>query len=163
MTIRTATQNDLTDIVAIYNETIPGRMVTADTEEVTVADRQVWFDSHSEKRPIFVCEQAGKVVAWMSYKSFYGRPAYDGTVEISIYITQRAQGQGLGKQLLTFSEQHAKALGIKVLLAFIFSHNMPSIKLFKRFDYLVWGELPEVAIMDGKPYSLTILGKHIDA
>ena len=40
MTIRTATQNDLTDIVAIYNETIPGRMVTADTEEVTVADKQ---------------------------------------------------------------------------------------------------------------------------
>ena len=54
-----------------------------------------------------------------------------------------------------------KRLDIKVLLAFIFSHNMPSIKLFKRFDYLVWGELPEVAIMDGKPYSLTILGKRL--
>ena len=40
MTIRKATQNDLTDIVAIYNETIPGRMVTADTEEVSVADAQ---------------------------------------------------------------------------------------------------------------------------
>ena len=49
MTIRKAIQNDLTDIVAIYNETIPGRMVTADTEEVSVADKQAWFDSHTEK------------------------------------------------------------------------------------------------------------------
>ncbi|NHH88130.1 GNAT family N-acetyltransferase [Pseudoalteromonas sp. MB47] len=161
MTIRKATQNDLTDIVAIYNETIPGRMVTADTEEVSVADKQAWFDSHTEKRPIFVFEQQGKVIAWLSYKSFYGRPAYDGTVEISIYITQQAQGQGLGKQLLTFSEQHAKTLNIKVLLAFIFSHNLPSIKLFNRFDYKVWGELPEIAIMDDKAYGLTILGKHL--
>ena len=103
------------------------------------------------------------MLAWLSYKSFYGRPAYDGTVEISIYITQQAQGKGLGKQLLTFSEQHAKTLNIKVLLAFIFSHNLPSIKLFNRFDYKVWGELPEIAIMDDKAYSLTILGKRLDS
>lgn len=52
--------------------------------------------------------------------------------------------------------------GIKVLLVFIFSYNMLSIKLFKCFDYLVWGELLEVVIMDGKFYSLIILGKYID-
>jgi phosphinothricin acetyltransferase len=163
MTIRTATYDDLAAIVAIYNETIPGRMVTADTEEVTVADKEAWFLSHSINRPIFVYEQEGKVLAWISYKSFYGRPAYDGTVEVSIYITASAQGKGLGKQLLTFAETHASTLKIKVLLAFIFSHNLPSIKLFNLFNYKVWGELPSVAIMDEKPYSLTILGKHLDS
>ena len=162
MTIRKATQNDLTDIVAIYNETIPGRMVTADTEEVSVADKQAWFESHTEKRPIFVFEQQGKVLAWLSYKSFYGRPAYDGTVEISIYITSSVQGQGLGKKLLTFAEHKAKELDIKALLAFIFSHNLPSIYLFQKFAYEQWGLLPNVAIMDGNTYSLSILGKRLD-
>jgi phosphinothricin acetyltransferase len=37
--VRHATVNDLPDITAIYNSTIPGRMVTADTEPVTVESR----------------------------------------------------------------------------------------------------------------------------
>ncbi|MFY8327754.1 GNAT family N-acetyltransferase [Pseudoalteromonas sp. ZZD1] len=162
MITRLADKNDLPAIVAIYNETIAGRMVTADTQPVSVADKQAWFDSHTEKRPIYVYQQGNKIVAWLSYKSFYGRPAYDGTVEISIYITSSAQGQGLGKKLLKFAEQQAKQLDIKVLLAFIFSHNAPSIKLFEKFAFAHWGELPHVAVMDGNLYSLTILGKHLD-
>eukprot|EP00494_Astrolonche_serrata_P033927 UN34196 len=74
-------------------------MVTADTEEVTVADKQPWFDSHTAQRPIFVYCENDQVLAWVSYKSFYGRPAYDGTVELSIYITAAAQGKGLGKKV----------------------------------------------------------------
>lgn len=37
---RNATQNDLAAIVEIYNSTVPTRMVTADTEPVSVEDRQ---------------------------------------------------------------------------------------------------------------------------
>ncbi len=161
MTIRLAKPDDLTAIVAIYNETIPSRMVTADTEEVTVAYKQPWFDSHTAQRPIFVYCENDQVLAWVSYKSFYGRPAYDGTVELSIYITAAAQGKGLGKKLMQFAQQQAQKLDIEVLLGFIFSHNEPSIKLFKHFDFAVWGELPNVARMDNQLYSLTIFGKHL--
>ena len=106
------------------------------------------------------CEN-DQVLAWVSYKSFYGRPAYDGTVELSIYITSAAQGKGLGKKLMQFAQQQAQKLDIEVLLGFIFSHNEPSIKLFKHFDFAVWGELPNVARMDNQLYSLTIFGKHL--
>lgn len=161
MTIRLAIPEDLPAIVAIYNETIASRMVTADTETVSVADKQSWFDSHDEKRPIYVYCEHNAILAWISYKSFYGRPAYDGTVELSIYITATARGKGLGKKLMVLAQEQAKKLGIKVLLGFIFSHNIPSIKLFKHFDFSVWGQLEHVAIMDNTPYSLTILGKHL--
>ncbi len=43
MNLRPATEADLPAIVAIYNATIPGRMVTADTEPVSVDSRQPWF------------------------------------------------------------------------------------------------------------------------
>ena len=62
---------------------------------------------------------------------------------------------------MEFAQTQAKQLNIKVLLGFIFSHNLPSIKLFKHFNFSVWGELPQVAIMDNNPYSLTIFGKHL--
>jgi len=161
MTTRLANINDLNEIVSIYNETIASRMVTADTEEVSVEQKREWFKSHTANRPIYVYCEEEKVLAWLSYKSFYGRPAYDGTVEISIYITSEAQGKGLGKKLMEFAQTKAKQLDIKVLLGFIFSHNVPSIKLFKHFEFDVWGELPNVAIMDDTPYSLTIFGKHL--
>ncbi|MBQ4833872.1 N-acetyltransferase [Pseudoalteromonas sp. MMG010] len=161
MTIRLANIEDLPAIVAIYNETVAGRMVTADTEEVSVEQKLAWFNGHNTKRPIYVYCENNKVLAWLSYKSFYGRPAYDGTVEISIYITAHAQGKGLGKRLMTFAQEQATLLDIKVLLGFIFSHNIPSVKLFEHFDFSLWGELPNVAIMDDASYSLSIFGKHL--
>ncbi|WP_462164536.1 N-acetyltransferase family protein [Pseudoalteromonas xiamenensis] len=160
-TIRLAQRDDLPAIVAIYNETIEGRMVTADTSPVTVEERETWFASYNEKRPIFTVQKGEHTVAWLSFKSFYGRPAYDGTVEVSIYITKAAHGQGLGKALLLFAEQHAPTIGIHTLLGFIFSHNLPSMKLFERLGYALWGQLPNVAMMDGKEFSLSILGKRL--
>ena len=69
ITIRDAKLTDLPEIVAIYNSTISGRMVTADTEPVTVESRLDWFNSHSpEKRPLWVAVEAEKVVAWISSK-----------------------------------------------------------------------------------------------
>lgn len=159
--MRIATKDDLSAIVAIYNETIASRMVTADTEEVSVSDRIAWFESHDSQCPLFVYEEHNVILAWLSYKAFYGRPAYNGCKEVSIYITSSAQGRGLGKHLLSFAQTQALSLGFTTLLGFIFSHNFPSIKLFKSQGFELWGELPRVAKMDDQAYSLSILGKHL--
>ncbi|WP_339382997.1 GNAT family N-acetyltransferase, partial [Klebsiella aerogenes] len=62
-------------------------MVTADTMPVTVESREEWFNEHNPgKRPLWVIENpSGEIIGWVSFQSFYGRPAYDATVEISIY------------------------------------------------------------------------------
>jgi len=160
---RDATQNDLTKIVEIYNSTIPSRMVTADTEPVMVASRQQWFDQHSsDKRPLWVVEQdTNEVIGWVSFQSFYGRPAYDATAEISIYLEKEQRGKGLGKKVLQYCLENAPKFGIKTLLGFIFSHNEPSLKLFRNFGFEDWATLPNIAVLDGKEYGLKILGKRI--
>jgi phosphinothricin acetyltransferase len=162
MITRLAKQSDLNRIVAIYNQTIASRMVTADTEEQSVASKQVWFESHTEKRPLYVMERDGEVIAWLSYKSFYGRPAYNGAVEIAIYVDENTRGQKLGQQFLDFALSLAPKLNINNYLAFIFSHNIPSIKLFEKNGFTKWGELPDIAVMDNNLYSLTILGKKVE-
>ncbi len=160
---RDATQDDLVRIVEIYNSTVPSRMVTADTESVTVESRQKWFDEHTpSKRPLWVIENADHIIiGWVSFQSFYGRPAYNATVEISIYIDTQYRGQGVGKEILRYCIDNAPKFGIKTLLGFIFEHNEPSLRLFRHFGFEDWATLPNIALLDGQERGLKILGKRI--
>lgn len=160
---REATLHDLPQIVAIYNTTIAGRMVTADTEPVTVESRVKWFEDHSPAaRPLWMVEDKnGDVAGWVSIRSFYGRPAYKATTEIAIYLKPESRGKGLGKAILQETIDRCCALGIKTLLGFIFAHNEPSLKLFKQSGFEQWAMLPDVAELDGIERSLVILGKRI--
>ena len=163
LTFRDASNSDLERIVEIYNTTISSRMVTADTENVSVESRQKWFDEHSpSKRPLWVVEDSAEnIIGWVSFQSFYGRPAYDSTVEISIYLDPHQRGQGLGKEILEYCIHKAPEFGIKTLLGFIFSHNEPSLKLFRHFGFEDWATLPNIAVLDGQERGLKILGKRI--
>jgi L-amino acid N-acyltransferase YncA len=160
---RDALQTDLGKIVEIYNSTIPSRMVTADTEPVTVESRQQWFEEHSRaKRPLWVIENsANEIIGWVSFQSFYGRPAYDATAEISIYLEQAKRGKGIGREVLNYCMQKAPDFGIKTLLGFIFMHNEPSLNLFRNCGFEDWATLPNIAVLDGKEKGLKILGKRI--
>ncbi len=158
---RDAKEEDLGKIVEIYNSTIPSRMVTADTEPVSVESRQKWFEGHNSlKRPLWIVEnEYGEMIGWVSFQSFYeGRPAYDSTVEISIYLDEKFRGKGLGKEILKYSLDKAEQFDIKTFLAFVFLHNEPSLKLFKQLGFEEWGLLPNIAVLDGIERSLSILG-----
>lgn len=160
---RDATLDDLPAIVAIYNSTVPSRRVTADLEPVSVESRNAWFDAHSPaKRPLWVVEDdAGRVIAWLSFSDFYGRPAYGHTSEVSIYLDEAARGKGLGRQLLAAALDAAPALDIHTVLGFVFGHNEPSLRLFRGFSFDIWGTLPRVAVLDGVERDLVILGKRL--
>ena len=160
---RDALKTDLEKIVEIYNSTIPSRMVTADTEPVSVESKIRWFDEHNtSKRPLWVVEnKSNEIIGWVSFQSFYGRPAYAATVEVSIYLEAKQRGRGLGKQILQYCIDNAPKFGVKTLLGFIFSHNEPSLKLFKSLGFEDWATLPNIAELDGQERGLKILGKRI--
>jgi L-amino acid N-acyltransferase YncA len=160
--VRHATDADLPRIVEIYNATVPTRQATADTEPVSVDSRRAWFREHDPaRRPILVQDVDGQVAAWLSFSSFYGRPAYRHTVEVSLYVAPEHRRRGVGRGLLAEAVRLAPSLGIRTLLGFIFSHNEPSLRLFRSLGFEPWGELPRVAEMDGREYGLTILGKRV--
>ena len=162
MTIRHATETDLPAIVAIYNAAIPSRMATADLEPVSVASRLAWFNGRSHNiRPIWVVEVEGVVAGWLSFQSFYGRPAYHTTAEISIYIAPAYHQRGLGQQLLSLAIHQSSSLGLNTLLGLIFAHNQPSLKLFEKFSFQRWGYLPQVAQLDGLERDLVIMGLRV--
>lgn len=162
--IRDAVIDDLPQIVAIYNSTISSRTVTADTDCITVESRMGWFAEHSPGfRPLWVIESEREVCGWLSFQSFYGRPAYSATAELSIYIKEEYRRKGLGPLLLQRAIDACGRLGIKTLLGFIFGHNKPSLTLVSRFGFEKWGLLPAVAELDGVERDLVIVGKKIES
>jgi phosphinothricin acetyltransferase len=155
-------------IVDIYNSTVASCCVTADTEPVTVESRRSWFLEHSSQhRPLWVVpEHTGSapgagIIGWLSFSNFYGRPAYAGTAEVSIYLREDARGQGLGRSLLTEAMAFAPKIEVHTLLGFIFGHNQASLKLFEAAGFARWGLLPGVATLDGMERDLVIVGKRV--
>jgi len=162
MTIRDATLDDLSAIVAIYNAAIPGRMATADLEPVSLESRRGWFSEHShDSRPLWVIEDAGAIRGWISFQSFYGRPAYHATAELSVYVAPNAQRRGFARVLVAEALRRAPELGLKTLLGFIFGHNAASLALFRSFGFETWAHLPRVAELDGIERDLMILGRRL--
>ena len=162
---RYAAAEDLPAIVAIYNAAIQGRMATADTEPVTVQSREGWFrDFDPSRRPLWVTpvDTDERIAGWLSLHSFYGRPAYAATVEVSVYVDPAMQRRGIATSLLAHAIASAPALRIRTMLGFIFAHNEPSLALFGNAGFAVWGRLPRVAELDGVERDLAILGRRID-
>ena len=160
--IRFAEPADLPGIVAIYNASIPGRLATADTEPVSVAQREEWFRGFSPaSRPLWVLERGGEVAGWFGLRSFYGRPAYHRTVESAVYVAPAHQRRGVARELLRHALAECPPRGIANVLAFVFSHNAPSIALYERAGFGRWGLLPRVCELDGDERDVLILGKRV--
>jgi L-amino acid N-acyltransferase YncA len=162
MNLRDASEADLPAVVAIYNSTVDSLMVTADTQPVTVDSRRAWFHAHSPARhPLWVLEERGEILGWVSLQAFYGRPAYDATAEISIYVDERHRYCRLGQGLLDEAVSRTPQLEIKTLLGFIFAHNAPSLRLFERNGFQRWAHLPRVAELGGVERDLVIVGRRL--
>jgi L-amino acid N-acyltransferase YncA len=162
MPIRHAAASDLPEIVSIYNASIPGRMATADLAPVSVAERKQWFaDFDANRRPLWVfCSDDDPTPrGWLSLRSFYGRAAYEETVEVGVYTAPEAQRRGYGRALLNHALREAPALHIRTLLAFTFGHNLPSLALFRSAGFGDWAILPGIARLDGIRRDLVILGR----
>jgi L-amino acid N-acyltransferase YncA len=163
VSIRDAVESDLPAIVAIYNATIAGRMATADTTPVSVESRLPWFREHAAtSRPLWVIEVDGTIAGWFSFQSFYGRPAYHATAEVSVYVSAAHRRRGMGRQLLAEGTRRAPDLGLRTLIGYIFAHNAPSLTLFESFGFARWGLLPRVAELDGIERDLVIVGRRLE-
>ncbi|MGP5175295.1 GNAT family N-acetyltransferase [Psychrobacter immobilis] len=173
--VQRASRDDLSEILAIYNQAIAGKQATANLTPVTCEERADWFDEHinSPTRPIYVVKAMHKttqnaaktetatIVAWGSFSDLYARPAYHISTEISIYLHQDYHGQGLGSLLTCWMLTQAPSLGIHNVIALIFAHNQPSLGLFRKLGFEQWGYMPKVCDMQSFIADVVMLGKAV--
>jgi len=154
--IRKAKENDIKDITKIYNEAILKTNVTFDIKEKTEKEIKKWFKDHGSNNPILVSEKDKKVVGWAALSKYDSKKAYSKTAEISIYVLEKYQGQGIGKSLMREILKEGEKAGIHAVIARITKGNDISIHLHEEFGFEKIGTLKEVGKKFGK-----ILDVHI--
>lgn len=179
--VQRAVIEDLSAILAIYNQSIAGKQATANLALVTIEERAAWFDDHlnNPTRPIYVVKTVNTVfrndqsiqteqmnptsiiIAWGSFSDLYARTAYHISSEISIYLHHNYHGQRLGSLLTRWMLTQAPSLGVQNVVALIFAHNQPSLALFYKLGFEQWGYMPQVCDMQGFVADVVMLGKAI--
>lgn len=163
MTIRTAVESDLPQIVAIYNQAVATGTSTADTEPTTVDDRRDWLFNHAADRyPIYVDEATDEIRGWCSLSPYRpGRKALRYTAEISYYVHEDYHRKGVATGLIQYAMEDCSRLQLKTLFGILLETNTASVRLLEKLGFEQWGHMPKVADFEGTECGHVYLGKRI--
>lgn len=147
MELRRAAVTDLQAINDIYNQAVEERFSTAHLEPVALEEREQWFTDHDPRcHPVYVAEEAGEVLGWVSLGSYrQGRQALAHVAEVSYYVARAHRGMGIGRTLLGHAIREAPGYGYSVLVAILLSANHASIRLLESYGFSRWGAMPGIA------------------
>nr|WP_278308965.1 arsinothricin resistance N-acetyltransferase ArsN1 family A [Lutispora thermophila] len=153
-----AHQHDIPFITKIYNEGIEDRIATLESKLKTEEEMLDWLKDRSGRHKVLVIEDEKNTVhGWASLNVFNSRCCYSGVVDISIYISRKMRGKGLGKLLLRSLIQTAKDEGFHKLVLSTFKTNEAGQKLYKSLGFREVGTYEKHGILDGKWIDITIM------
>jgi len=157
--VRPAREDDLPDIVRIYNDAILTTTSTFDTEPKT-ADQ--WYDmlvKHTDAYPLLVAESDGRVAGWGALRPAVDRPAARFTVENAVYVDPDRQGRGIGSALLTELVERARANGYHAVVAMVVAGNEASARLHLKLGFEQVGLMREIGWKFGRWLDLIVFEK----
>ena len=137
LTVRPASEYDLGSINEIYNRYVIQAHFTFDIEPISIEARREWFNDHSVsgRHRVLVAVSGEAVMGFASSSRLRPKPAYETSVETSIYLAPDMVARGAGS---TLYEQLFKVLeGEDVHRAYagISLPNPASIALHERFGF----------------------------
>ena len=136
VTIREAIQDDLPELLSIYNDIILHTTAVYDYEPHTLEMRQQWFEIKRQQGfPVFVAAENGKILGFSSIGPFRAWAAYKYSVENSVYVAAEARGRGIGKLLIPPLIEAAKKLQLHTIIASVDATNEASLRLHKSFGF----------------------------
>jgi phosphinothricin acetyltransferase len=152
ITIRPATRDDLPRLTEIYNHYIVHTPVTFDLEPYTVERRVAWFEQFGlrGRYRLLVAEEDGTVLGYAGTTRFRVKPAYDTTVETTIYCSPEAVGQNIGSKLYAALFEVLAAENINRIVAGYTLPNPASAKLHEYFGFKPVGVFSQVGFKFGR-------------
>ena len=146
MLIEDATEADVPEILAIYNDVIATSTAIFSDRPVTAEQRLEWLRSRlALGQPVLVARESGEVVGFASYGDFRAWPGYASTVEHTVHVTAARRRRGIGRRLVEEILDRAQTAGKHVVVAGIDAENEASLRLHERLGFERVGHMPEVA------------------
>jgi len=106
---------------------------------------------------VLVAAARSTVYGWASLSRWSDRPAYDSSVEVSVYVAKEHRGKGIGRKLLAALVEEGRAHGHHALLGRISADNTVSIRLHEALGFSVVGLLKEVGFKFGRWLDVSIM------
>lgn len=143
--IRAANRTDLPRLTEIYNYYVINTPITFDIEPYTVERRAAWFEQFalSGRHRLLVAEENGQVIGYAGTTRFRVKPAYDTTVETTVYSALEAAGKGIGKKLYTALFASIAGEDVHRIVAGYTLPNPASAKLHEQFGFKPVGVFSE--------------------
>jgi len=146
MVIEPLTPEDWDAVRSIYQEGI----ATGNATFAESAPEWDQWDAGHLKTCRVVARSGGQVVGWAALSPVSSRCVYAGVAEVSVYVAERARGQGVGAALLARLIRDSEDEGIWTLQAGIFPENTASIKLHERAGFRMVGTRERLGSMNGR-------------
>lgn len=155
--IRHAQDGDQARIVDIRSHYVLHTHSTFDTVPPTRHEITSWLHQFSEETPyqLLVATHGGRVLGYAGTMRYRPKPAFDGTVEVSVYLEPDMTARGVGSALYRELFERAEAHGTQTYLAGVALPNPSSLAFHRSHGFVEVGTFVDYAHKWGRKISST--------
>ena len=107
-----------------------------------------WNDAHVKNSRLIAIENE-KILGWAALTPVSGRCVYAGVGEVSVYVSEKARGKGIGKLLLNALIRESEKNNFWTLQADIFPENIGSVKIHEACGFRIIGAREKIGQSNG--------------
>lgn len=160
--IRDVTLKDAEKLVEIYAPYVLNTAITFEYEVPSVEEFTKRIKTICDSYPYLVAEVDHEVVGYAYASAFHPRAAYQWCAEVSIYLNNEIQKQGIGRKLYEAIEERLKQQNVKNINACIAYPNEGSIAFHERMGFKTVGHFHKCGYKLNQWWDMIWMEKMID-
>ena len=161
--VRQSIADDIAAITDLYAASVLTGFGTFEIDPPDILEMTARRNAILEQQlPYLVAEENGEVIGFAYAAVYRPRPAYQNTVENSVYIREDGRGKGVGTALLSTLIEECRKADKKQMVAVIGdSGNRGSIKLHQDLGFRLVGILESVGYKHDRWLDTVIMQKNL--
>lgn len=150
--IRTGRPEDAAEMAAIFNHYVKTSTVIFSNKILTEEDMKHKIESlgAGSEFPFLVDEENGELTGYCYAHRWMPDPVYGRSWELTMYLSHRHLGKGIGSSLLKKLIEKCRESGAHALIASITEGNVASEKMCISAGFNLVGRLPEIGYKFGQ-------------